>query len=215
MRFKRNQVEEAISSLREPDVRTPSLELRTKVKRLLETDRKLGRSSRSADPERAQYAFYSAEARGSGVEVWFSAYEAFALFMALLLLEHGWPQAGAVSIVRRARPVLESRHTEILKRDHAEAFDAEETSKSRLPGLLAVSTANPVFLAIASRRSRRDERDSKGAHEVKVLEEDELMRFCRSEVGLSVTCFELVRTAHKLRRMLTMTSPSKRGPGSG
>jgi hypothetical protein len=111
--FKRNQVEEAISRMFDPHARVPSVEQRTRLKRLLETDRNAGRSPRSTDPEKANYAFFSADVPGSGVEVRFSGYEAFALFIAWRLLEHGWPQASAVSIARRARPKLEQKHAEI------------------------------------------------------------------------------------------------------
>jgi hypothetical protein len=48
------------------------------LKGLLETGRSVGRNQRSKDRAQPHYAFYSADASGSGVEVWFSAYEAFA-----------------------------------------------------------------------------------------------------------------------------------------
>ena len=96
MKYKRNQIEEAISKLLEPVSLEPSSDLRTRLKRLLETDRALGRSLRSTDPGRAHYAFYSADAAGSGVEVWFSEYETFALLNALRLMGHSWPQSFAV-----------------------------------------------------------------------------------------------------------------------
>ncbi len=211
MRFKRNQVEEAISRLMMGSPHTPSADLRTKVKRLLETDRKLGRSRRSSNPERAQYAFYSGDAGGSGVEVWFSGYEAFALFVALHLLEHGWPQVWAVTIMRRARSLLEPKHSEILKRDPKATFDEAAILRAASPGSLAVAAIDPVFLAISSRGKTAAQRTPE-AGDVRVLEENELMRFCRSEVGLSVTFFELVRAAFDLRNALIATKPSKRGP---
>jgi len=61
MRYKRNQVEKAISRVFETGSAKPSLGLRTRLKRLLETDRGLGRSKRSADPKCANFAFYSME----------------------------------------------------------------------------------------------------------------------------------------------------------
>ena len=91
--------------------------LRTRLKRLLESDRALGRVSRANDPARANYAFFSADAQGSGVEVWFSEYEAFSLLNGLRLMEHGWPQSFAVSIMRRVRADLEKDHARILKQD--------------------------------------------------------------------------------------------------
>jgi hypothetical protein len=66
--FKRNQVEEAIASVLEPESAKPSSELRTRLKRLLETDRALGREKRSSDPERANFAFSGLDALGLGLE---------------------------------------------------------------------------------------------------------------------------------------------------
>ena len=60
--FKRNQVEEAIALVLEPGSIGPSMELCTRIKRLLDTDRNLGRNKRSNDPEHANFAFYSVDA---------------------------------------------------------------------------------------------------------------------------------------------------------
>jgi hypothetical protein len=114
--YKRNQIEAAISGVLEPRSPEPTTELRTRLKRLLETDRALGRAPRSNDPARAHYAFYSADSPGSGVEVWFSAYEAFALLNGLRLMAHGWPQGFAVSVMRRARAELEKEPLVSLNR---------------------------------------------------------------------------------------------------
>jgi hypothetical protein len=53
--FKRNQVEEAVSRIFERGLSEPSVELRTKLRRLLDTDRNLRRNRRSSDPEKANY----------------------------------------------------------------------------------------------------------------------------------------------------------------
>jgi hypothetical protein len=200
MRFKRNQVEQAISGMYDPGSRAPGVELKTRLKRLLETDRDLGRNPRSTDPEQANYAFFSAKPPGSGVEVWFSGYEAFALYTGWRLLEHGWPQATAVSILRKARPRLEPKHAEILRWNPAKLFDEKQIRESAKPGTLATSTTRPVFLVIASRQGRPMER--------------ELMPFLLREAGLSATNFELVGAAHKLNHALRNTTPTKRGRGS-
>ena len=55
--YKRNQIEEAISNVLEPQLQASSSELRTRLKRLLEADRAFGRVPRSRDPEKANYAF--------------------------------------------------------------------------------------------------------------------------------------------------------------
>jgi hypothetical protein len=212
--YKRNQVGEAISRLSEPGANAPSASLETKLKRLLERDRALGRSPRSSDTERANYAFFSAEAPGSGVEIWFSGYEAFALYTALRLFEHGWPQTGAVTTLRRARPKLEPKHAEILRWDAASLFDEELVHKSAKPGMLATSTTRPVFLSIASRQGRPKDREPDDTREVEILEESEVLPFLRREAGLSVTNFELVSAAHNLNRALLKTTPTSRGRGA-
>lgn len=115
MQFKRNQLEDAIAMLVEPKARSASAPLRTRIKRLFETDRALGRSPRSADPALSRYAFFSEEPPGRGAEVQFSAYEAFATLIALYLMQHGWTQNIAVWIMRQARDELEAQYARILE----------------------------------------------------------------------------------------------------
>src|SRR3712207_2121112 len=113
MAYKRNQVEEAIAAaLKEADAEGGAA-LRIRIKRLLDTDYNLNRQVRVEAPER-EYAFSSGERPGRGVEVWFSAYEAFALLIGVLLLHHRWPQATVVRIMRQARAMLASEHARIL-----------------------------------------------------------------------------------------------------
>ena len=212
--FKRNQVEEAIAAaFGRRSSRKSWTTLRTRLKRLLDTDRSLGRQPRSSKPELAFYAFYSTEAPGSGVEIWFSHYEAFALCMAWCLLEHGWPQASAVSMLRKARPNLEKKHAEILNWDPKNIFDDKKVRDARRPGSLNVDTTHPVYFVIASRTGRPVE-NSTTANEVKILDEIALMRFMKSEAGLFLTQLELVKTAHDLKKALKDTNPVKRGRGS-
>jgi hypothetical protein len=114
--FKRNQVEEAVGRMFDPNARERSPELRTTIKRLLQADRARGRNTGDRDPERANYAFYSSEPPGTGSDIGFSDYDAFALLTGLRILEHGWPQGTVVSDLRRARPRLEKEHAGILRR---------------------------------------------------------------------------------------------------
>ena len=123
--FKRNQIEEAIACVLEPGAAKPSSEMRTRLKRLLEADRGLGRTKRSTDPERANFAFYSLDAPGRGGDNWFSDYDAFALLIGLQLMRHGWPQGFAVAVLRRVKPELEIQHARILKQNPAVLFDAQ------------------------------------------------------------------------------------------
>ena len=79
----------------------------------------LGRNARSKNPEENQYAFYSEDAPGKGVEILFSEYEAFAVHLGLRLLAHGWPQTFVVSVLRKERAALKSQHRRILKQKTA------------------------------------------------------------------------------------------------
>jgi hypothetical protein len=63
--FKRNQVEEAIVNVWEPESAKHAAHLHTQIKRLLDTDRSLGRNKRSTDPARANFAFYTNTMPGS------------------------------------------------------------------------------------------------------------------------------------------------------
>src|SRR6516225_7602903 len=121
--YKRNQVEEAIAIVLEPGSTRLSSEIRTRLKRLLETDRNLGRSKRSADPERANFAFYGMEAPGRGLENWFTGYEAFALLTGLRLMRDGWPQGLVVAVLRRVKPDLERHHARIVRQNPTVLFD--------------------------------------------------------------------------------------------
>jgi hypothetical protein len=92
MSYKRNQIEEAIARISVSNYQKPPSELRTRIKRLLELDRSMGRKLRSKDPEEANFGFFSEEAPGTGADISFSEYDAFALLNALRIMGHGWPQ---------------------------------------------------------------------------------------------------------------------------
>ncbi len=210
--YKRNQALEAIS-VTLGQGRSPSLALHTEIRRLLDTDRSLGRSGRSKDPERANYAFFSGEAPGRGAEVFFSSYEAFALLKALDLMHHGWPQATAVKIMRQARPVLEPKHDHILRLDPAELFDERRIREINERGHAMVSTTYPLYLVISSRKGRPSQTANDETREVAVLENDEVMRFLLREAGISSTVMALTKQAYDLQVALSETKPSKRGRG--
>jgi hypothetical protein len=205
MAYKRNQVEEAICRVLERGAAKPSSTLRTRLKRLLETDRALGRSRRAADPERATFAFYSQQPPGRGVEIWFSEYEAFALLTGLRLMQHGWPQGFAVSQLRRLRGALSKHHALILKQGWGEVALRQKPQA----GDVEFYTAHPVFLVV-----QRQQDDSSSPSSIVCNGEQELMPVLRREAGLVSTTFELAKAAHALSSELTRTKPSKRGRGS-
>ena len=145
MEYKRNQVEEAIFrtfGAREERRK----ELKFRIKRLLVTDRRLGRNVKSAEEEDQHYAFFGQEPPGSGHEVMFSGYQAFALLAAVILLEHGLPQASVVRVMRRVRRQFEAAHADILRKDPRTLFDQEAILAQAKPGMIAVNNTDPVFL---------------------------------------------------------------------
>ena len=209
--FKRSQVEEAIGIVFEPGSAKPSSELRTRLKRLLETDRGLSRNKRSADPERALFAFHSTDGPGRGVENWFSHYEAFALLIGLRLMRLGWPQGLAVAVLRRVKPALETHHARILKQAPANLSDEQRRQQAK-PGDLVIDSTDPVFLAINS--SHREDRS--GPNPAAICRgQEQLMRFILAQpVGQTWTVFELGNSVHALSSALAKTRPHKRGRGS-
>jgi hypothetical protein len=216
LEYKRNQVEQAIAGVLEPKSLEAAPELKTRMKRLLDADRALGRAKRASSVEETNYAFYSGNPPGSGVEVWFSSYEAFALLNGLRLMEHGWPQGLAVSILRRVRNDLESEHTRILKLDVRTLFDEKAIKRAAKEGDFAFDNSAPAFLAIVSKsclgpiaeRAVLDYRVCEGTSETMKW----ISKTTKGSYGFSM--FELVSVAHALKNKLAQTEPRHRGRGA-
>jgi hypothetical protein len=214
LEYKRNQVEEAISRTFGEQSARPSSELRTRLKRLLETDRSLGRNARSADPERANYAFYSSDSPGRGVEVWFSDYEAFALMTGLRLLQHRWPQSFPVAVLRRLRPELEREHARILKQDPKILFDQKRIRENAQPGDFYVDNTDPVFLTIVSREAHLKEGPTETLPCAVCHGREQMFKFVKEQSARSWSSNELVTPAHALLLQLSKVQPRKRGRSS-
>jgi hypothetical protein len=204
--YKRNQLEEAvIRTLGATDARARDLKL--KIKRLLLTDRRLGRGTRS-DHGANRYAFYSTRPQGTGTEVVFTGYEAFAVMAGLIVLEHGIPQAKVVRILQELRSDLEAAHRDTLQMDPKLLFDPQAVQK--LPGLLVVDNTTPVFLTFVKLDIGK-ERVHAFVSVCRGL--DELGKFLKehSAPGSGATHFEFARLMHTLASNLLQTRPIKRG----
>jgi hypothetical protein len=211
MFYKRNQVEEAIARIFASDRPEPPLELLTRIKRLLELDRSIGRKVRSKNVEEANFAFFSEAGPGTGADVGFSEYEAFALLNALRMMAHGWPQGFAVSIMRRVRVDLESEHARILRQPTEELFNEQAIHARARPGDIAVDNTDPVFLVIASKAQNTAYQPQTVSAVCRGV--DNLAEFSR-EVGASArTAFEVATLAHILHQGLVNTEPRRRGRG--
>ena len=90
MSYKRNQIEEAIGRIFNPD---SEKQLLTRLKRLLELDRALGRKNHSVyrDCLKGQKTLFSEDAPGTGADISFSEYEVFALLNGLRIMQHSRP----------------------------------------------------------------------------------------------------------------------------
>jgi hypothetical protein len=202
--YKRNQVEEAIfRTLGAQGERAE--EVRFRLKRLLVADRQVQLGGQ-------RYAFFDQEPPGSGVEVMFSAYEAFALLAAVILLEHGLPQATVVKVMRQVRSDFEAAHVRVMETDPKKLFDQKAVLAQAKPGSMAVDNTDPVFLAIARLTGSSVESATRPAAAV-CRGQNELMAFMkrRSQVGLGATFFEFVGLMHKLAHNLSRTRPVRRG----
>jgi hypothetical protein len=143
----------------------------------------------------------------------FSSYEAFALLAAIMMLEHGIPQATVVSILREVRGDLEAAHAESLKRDAKSLFDPQAVRAMAKPGMIATDNTDPVFLAFVNlSESKVGDRKVRAAITV-CRGHEELAAFVKkhSVPGLGATFFEFVGLMHKLARNLSQTRPVKRG----
>src|SRR5215207_8611223 len=211
-RFKRNQVEEAvIATLKgDPDAAGPSLRIR--MKRLFDADRE--QSLNELGSGTIQYAFFSDDAPGSGVEVWFSPYEAFAVLIALRILAHGWPQSTVVRMMRRVRKDLQNEHRRMMEQDPGRLFNQEALRREASPGLAFTGSTEPVFLAITAAESVDRREPKRGLKGFAVCRgRDRLMEFILKDmpVGMVTTSLELSNAAHRLAANLARTQPSRRG----
>ena len=123
--YKRNQISEAlVEAIRSRHSRLDDNAILKRIKRLLDQDRKAGPSKY---PDAAPYAFFDAEAVGSGRDIPFSRYSTFAVFIALRLMSCGLPQGRAVFMLRRFRPALEREHAMMTAIDITRFLEAETT----------------------------------------------------------------------------------------
>ena len=203
--YKRNQVEEAVTRVFAGHSETSPSELHTRIKRLLGLDRDLGRKPRLKDAARANFAFFSDEGPGRGADISFSEYESFALLNALRMMEHGWPQGFAVSLLRRGRSQLEQEHARILRRPPAEDTPSNENPVAgevpEYPG--------QVLLTVLSNADRAPDQPKGLLRLCHSFEES--MTLLRQNAMSQMTTFELTVAAHRLRHALAETRPRRRG----
>lgn len=113
--FKRGQVEWALwRSFRPVGSRDsgPTTVFRTRIKRLLELDRDFPKKR----PVDLPCAFTASFEGGSGVEAAYTEQDAFALALALDLLNAGFKQGEIVLVMRHLREILDDWHADLIAR---------------------------------------------------------------------------------------------------
>jgi hypothetical protein len=207
MFFKRNQMEEAISRTLGERSSKPSSSLKTQIKRLLDLDRNLTRLPRSRDPERASFAFFDEAPPGRGVEVMFSAPNAFAVLTGVRMLDHGWPQSFVVSSLRQAKAELAARYRAIVSTP-AQSIEATRHA----PGEMAFPYPDSAFLLIIS--DSRTPASGSGSYVRFFENQNSAFLFQMEKVGRSCSWFGLESSARALHEHLLRSLPKHRGKGA-
>ena len=115
--FTRGQIEWAIAQATD---RTqgpggePRHDLKMKVKRLLDLDRKKGIDAAKPWSEFRRFAFLEGGLPGKGLAISYTPYDAFALLLGLHLLGSNVPQMAVIWLLRRIRLELEREHEQNL-----------------------------------------------------------------------------------------------------
>lgn len=208
-KYKGNQVREAIfQTLGAEGERAREITLR--LRRLYAADRGLGRRPRSHDQAEHYYAFFSDTPPGTGADILFADYEAFACLAAVMLLEHGLPQVTVVRLLRRLRPQLERIHKENLTKDPRQLFDEKALLAQAKPGMIAFESTEPVVLAFVRLTGSSVDEENHGPSVC--VDPLELVRFMRIHPpGTGISVFDFSRLVHELADNLSHADPIQRG----
>jgi hypothetical protein len=208
-KHKSNQVREAIfRTLGAEGERAQEITFR--LRRLYAADRRLGRRPRSRDEAEHHYAFFSDAPPGTGADILFNDYEAFASLAAVMLLEHGLPQATVIRLLRHLRPQLQRIHKENLAKDPNQLFDEKALLAQAKPGMIAFESTEPIILAFA--RLTGSSVDDEDYGPAVCVDHLELVRFMRTQPsGTGFSVFDFSRLVHKLADNLLHTNAIKRG----
>jgi hypothetical protein len=143
--YRRGQLEWALwrlSTIDRPAPEEPSPVFRTRVKRLLEIDR--ASFAGAGKKRRAPLAFSQDKPEGTGVDVAFSAYDAFILALGLDLLRMGFVQSEVVMLMNFLRSDLEKVFTQTLRNPP----DPDRRSLKSKPRPISAGQDRRVFLVL-------------------------------------------------------------------
>ena len=220
--YKRDQVEQAIGivsgNIRPSQTPGAFNRIKIELKRLLDRDRKQAQETPKGAPVRQ--AFHSAPPPGRGIDVIYTAYEAFALLTALRLMRAGLPQSTAVRFLRDLREPLAGFHYETLQLSLQQLRpDIEQGERLRLvrDGFLVRSVEQMAYLmALADERAEQFDLPSPPEAPVsgnicRSLDQlHDRLRWASHE-GCPLIVVELVNAAHQLAYHLSQIPARPRG----
>ena len=219
--FTRGQIEWAIAQATgqtQGPGGAPRHDLKMKVKRLLDLDRKKGIDAAQVWPEFRRFAFLEGGLPGKGLAISYTRYDAFALLLGLRLLGGNLPQMGVIRLLRRIRLELGQEHERILRLAPERLAPSKHGLERKIKeGLLVEDPRKMVFLALPA---------GAGAELLYRRSQDnslELANIARSPAELvdvvahltlvspPVLVFELINPAHQLASWLESAPLIRRG----
>jgi hypothetical protein len=219
--FTRGQVEWAIAQATD---RTqgpggePRHDLKMKLKRLLDLDRKKGIDAAKPWAEFRRFAFFEGGLPGKGLAISYTPYDAFALLLGLRLLGSNVPQMAVIRLLRRIRLELAREHERILRLPPERLAQSKHGLERKIEeGLLVRDPQKMVFLILPAGAGadlfyRRSQDDSLELANI-ARSPAELLGFVAhlTLVSPPVLVFELVNAAHQLASWLESAPVIRRG----
>ena len=133
----------------------PRHDLKMKLKRLLDLDRKKGTDAAQAWPEFRRFAFLEGGLPGKGLAISYTPYDAFALFLGLHLLGSNVPQMAVIRLLRRIRLDLAREHERILRLSPERLAQSKHGLERKIKGGLLVKEPRKMVFLISARWGRR------------------------------------------------------------
>jgi hypothetical protein len=195
----------------------PRRDLKMKVKRLLDLDRKKGIDAAKAWPEFRRFAFLEGGLPGKGFAISYTRFDAFALLLGLHLLDANVPQMAVIRLLRRIRPELQRDYERILRLSPQALAGTKANLEQKIKaGQIVKDSGQMVFLVLPSgagadllyRRAQDDRIEL--ANIAPATELVNVLAFL-TRVSPPVLVFELINPAHQLAWWLERAPLIRRG----
>lgn len=217
--FTRGQIEWAVAQMTNRTSglgEEPRVELKMKIKRLLDIDRKRGIDATTPFADLNQFAFMEGTLPGKGIAISYTDYDAFAVYLGLRLLDANVPQMAVIRLLRRIRPMLKREHDKILRQSVQGLAGARTNLEAKIKtGFLVKDPSRMIFLVLSSGAGadtlyqRGDEKTP--ANIVRTTDDLVTLVAKLALVSPPVLVFELINSAHQLAWWLDHAPTIRRG----